>query len=216
MESDLLKKLAEKSISKEQLFNKVKQNNDLIPLLLKGVSSSKPAVRYGCSKVLMGLSEAEPERLYPFMDFFISLLDSNYRILTWNAIIIIANLTRVDKEKKFDKIFEKYYSLLDNEYMVTVANVVDCSGKIALAKPYLTSPIVEKLLRVETIPTTPHLSQECKRVIAGHAIEAFDHFFPQIEQKEKVFSFVRKHLKSPRKTLRIESEDFLKKWGSAV
>src|SRR5512137_2995466 len=101
MESEVLKKLAEKSISKAQLLNKVKKNNDLIPMLLNGVSSPKPAVRYGCAKVLMDLSEEKPELLYHHMDFFFHLLRSNYRILTWNAIIIIANLTAVDTEKKF-------------------------------------------------------------------------------------------------------------------
>jgi ribosomal protein L17 len=97
--------------------------------------------------------------------------------------------------------------------MVTVANVVDNSGKIALAKPYLTKQIAEKLLSVENISTTPHLSKECKRVIAEHAIKTFDQFFPQIEQKEKVFSFVKKQLKSSRKTLRMKAENFVKKWG---
>jgi len=216
MESDLFQKLAAKSITKEQLFKKVIQNDELIPELLKGISSPKPAIRYGCAKILMDLSKEKPEQLYPYMDFFISLLESKYRILTWNAIIIIANLTKVDTENKFDDIFEKYYSLLDNEYMVTVANVVGNSGKIALAKPHLTNQIVEKLLMVEKISTTPHLSSECKRVIAEHTIKTFDLFFPQITQKEKVFSFVKKHLKSSRKTLRIESENFLNKWGQSV
>ena len=216
MESDLFQKLADKSITKEQLFKKVIQNDELIPGLLKGISSPKPAIRYGCAKILMDLSEEKPGQLYPYMDFFIALLDSKYRILTWNAIIIIANLTKVDTENRFDDIFEKYYSLLDNEYMVTVANVVGNSGKIALAKPHLTNQIVEKLLTVEKISTTPHLSSECKRVIAEHAIKTFDLFFPQITQKENVFSFVKKHLKSSRKTLQIESENFLKKWGKSV
>ena len=210
---DLFQKLADKSITKEQLLEKVKQNYDLIPELLSGISSSKPTIRYGCGKILMDLSEEKPEKLYPYMDFFINLLESKYRILTWNAIIIIANLTKIDKENKFDSIFEKYYSFLDNEYMVTVANVVGNSGKIALAKPHLTQRITDKLLTVENISTTPHLSEECKRVIAEHAIKSFDMFFPQIEHKERVISFVKKHLKSPRKTLRTESENFLKKWG---
>ena len=216
MEPRLLHKLGEKTITKEQLLKKVKQNDDLIPELLGGISSTKPAVRYGCGKILMDLSEEQPEKLYPYMDFFITLLDSKYRILTWNAIIIIANLTKIDKENKFDSIFGKYYSFLDNEYMVTVANIVGSSGKIALAKPYLTQRITDKLLTVENISTTPHLSEECKRVITEHAIKSFDMFFPQIEYKDRVISFVKKHLNSSRKTLRTESENFLKKWGSAV
>lgn len=213
MESTLLKKLANKSITKDQLAKKVNQNPDLIPELLDGISSPTPAIRYGCGKILMDVSQDQPEFLYPHMDFFIALLDSKYRILTWNAIFIIANLTKVDKEKKFDEIFEKYYYLLENDYMVTVANVVDNSWKIALAKPYLTTKITDTLLSVEHLSTTPHLSEECKRVIIEHAIKTFDVFFSQVEQKGKVFLFVKKYLKSSRKTLRCASQDFLTKWG---
>ena len=200
-------------MTKQQLLQKVKQNYELIPEILGGISSSKPAIRYSCAKVLMDLSEEEPEQLYPHMDFFINLLESKYRILSWNAIIIIANLTKVDTENKFDSIFNKYYSYLDDEYMVTVANVVGNSGKIALAKPYLTQKITDKLLKVENISITPHLSDECKRVITQHAIKTIDMFFSQIEQKDKVISFVKKHLNSSRESLRIESEKFLEKWG---
>jgi len=213
MESKLLKKLVNKTLTKQQLLEKVKQNYELIPEILDGISSSKPAIRYSCAKVLMDLSEEEPEKLYAHMDFFIKMLESKYRILTWNAIITIANLTKVDLEKKFDSIFDKYYSFLDDEYMVTVANLVGNSGKIALAKPYLTQKITDKLLKVENISITPHLSEECKRVITQNAIKTFDLFFSQIEEKDKVISFVKKHLNSSRETLRTESENFLKRWG---
>ena len=216
MESRLLQKLGDKSITKDQLLELVKNNYDLIPELLNGISSSKPAIRYGCGKILMDLSEEKPEKLYPYMDFFIKLLENKYRILTWNAIIIIANLTIIDNENKFESIFDKYYSFLENDYMVTVANIVGNSGKIALAKPHLTQKITDKLLTVENISTTPHLSEECKRVIIEHAIKSFDRFFPQIQQKEKVISFVKQHLNSSRKTLRSESENFLKKWDKSI
>jgi hypothetical protein len=213
MESKLLQKLADKSITKEQLLEKVKHNDDLIPEILTGISSSTPAIRYGCGKILMDISEEHPEKLYPYMDFFIPLLDGKYRILTWNALCIIANLTKVDTENKFDAIFEKYYGYINDPYMVTVANVVANSGKIALAKPHLIKKITTELLKVEKISTTPHLSEECRRVITEHAIHSFDMFFDQIEQKDKVLSFVKRQLRSPRKTLQTESEQFLKKWG---
>jgi hypothetical protein len=80
------------------------------------------------------------------MTSFIDLLDSKYRILTWNALAIIANLTKVDVDKKFDAVFTKYCRLMNDEYMVTVANVVGNSSKIALAKPYLVPKITDELL----------------------------------------------------------------------
>jgi len=161
----------------------------------------------------MDLSEENPEEPYPHMDSFVDLLDSKYRILTWNAMAIIANLTKVDTEKKFNAIFDKYYRFLDDEYMVTVANVVGHSGKIALAKPHLIPRITNELLRVENISTTPHLTEGCKRVIAEKAIKSFDVFFDKVHQKERVLSFVRRHLSSSRKTLRKEAVNFLKKWN---
>lgn len=212
MESGLLQKLVNKSITKEELLRKAEQNSDLLPILLKGVYSSKAAVRYGCAKVLMDLSEKYPEKLYPYMDSFIEILDSKYRILTWNAMAIIANLAKVDKDQKFDAIFDKYYSFLNDKYMVTVANVVGNSSKIALAKPHLVQKITNELLKVENISVTPHLTEECKRVIAETAIKSFDMFFDKIEAKAKVISFVKRHLDSPRRTLRTEAENFLKKW----
>ena len=213
MENEIFQKLVDKSLTKEELLLKVEQNFDLLLIIFNGISSSKAAIRYGCSKVLMDLSEEHPEKLYPYMDFFIDLLDSRYRILTWSAMAIIANLTKIDADKKFDAIFEKYYGFLNDEYMVTVANIVGHSGKIALAKPHLIQKIMNKLLTVENISTTPHLTEECKRVIAEKAIESFNMFFHEIKDKEKVISFVKRNLNSPRKTLRKKAEDFLKNWS---
>jgi hypothetical protein len=212
MENELLKKLAAKTLSKDELRRKVEHDFNLLPTLLTGVSSPKAAIRYGCAKILMDLSAEYPEKLYPYMDTFIALLGSKYRILTWNAMAIIANLAKVDKEQKFDAVFDRYYGFLNDEYLVTVANVVGNSGKIALAKPYLVPKITEKLLTVEHIAVTPHLTEECKRVIAEHAIGAFDLFFDKIKQKEKVFAFVERQLNSSRSTLRVQAENFLKKW----
>ena len=160
----------------------------------------------------MDLSEQYQEKLYPHMDSFAQLLDSKYRILIWNAMAIIANLTKVDTDRKFDAIFDKYYGFLNDEYMVTVANVVSNSGKIALAKPYLIPKITNELLKVEKVQTTPHLTEECRRVIAEKTIASFDLFYDRIKDKDRVISFVKKYVNNPRKTLKKRASDFLKKW----
>jgi hypothetical protein len=211
--SQLTNALEDRSMTKKELLNRVRQDFNLLPFLLRGVHSTKAALRYSCAKVLMDLSEENPKKLYPYMDLFVDLLDNKYRILTWNALAILANLTRVDTNKKFDVIFDKYYSFLNNDYMVTVANVVGNSGKIAQAKPYLISKITDELLKVNNISTTRHLTEECKKVIAEKTIKSLDTFFNRAEQKDRVISFVKTHLDSPRKSLRIAAENFLKKWS---
>jgi hypothetical protein len=213
MESRLLQKLVNKSMTKEEVLQKIYHNFDLIPEVVEGVSSPKATIRYGCSKVLIDLSEKHPERLYPYMDFFTSLLDSKYRILKWNTMAVIANLACVDKDKKFDAIFNKYYSFMNDPYMVTVASVVGHSSKIAVAKPYLIQKITNELLKVENITTTPHLTEECKRVITEKTIESFDKFLDQINNKGQVISFVERNVDSPRETLRHVAQNFIAKWG---
>jgi hypothetical protein len=212
MKNTIIQKLIDKSITKEELYKKVKQNFSLLPTLIIGVSSPKAAIRYGCARVLINLSEEHPEKMYSYMNNFVELLDSKFRILKWTAMSIIANLTKVDTEKKFDVIFGKYFSYLNDEYMVTVANLVTHSGKIGLSKPYLIQKITNELLKVENISLSPHLTEECKRVIIEKTIKVFNQFFDKIENKEKVFTFVKKYVSSPRKTLKKESELFLNKW----
>jgi hypothetical protein len=211
METDLLQKFGSKAFTKEELLQEVEKDFSLLPIVLKGTSSSKATTRYGCARVLMDMSEKYPEILYPYIDNFIVLLKSKYRILTWNAMAIIANLTRVDRDRKFEAIFDQYYGFLNNEYMVTVANVVGNSAKIALAKPHLVQRITSELLKVENIKLTPHLTAECKRVIIERTIKSLDVFFEKIQAKEQVLSFVRRHLRSTRTSLRKEAQSFLEK-----
>jgi hypothetical protein len=212
MSSELLQKLANRTITKQTLYKAVAADFGLLPQVLNGVSSPEPSIRYGCGSVLVELSAKYPEKLYPHMDKFIALLESEYRILKWNALAVIANLCCVDVDKKFDPIFDKYFGFLNDEYMVTAANVADAAGKIALAKPYLIPKITAELLKVEDLAITPHLTKECRLVIAEHAIKSFDKFFEKMPQKEKanVVSFVTRQLESRRKPLRHEAERFLK------
>ena len=93
--------------------------------------------------------------------------------------------------------------------MVTVANLVGSSGKIALAKPYLIQDITRELLKVEGLSTTPHLTEECKRVITEHAIQSFDLFFDRVKAKNDVLSFVKRQVGSSRKSWMSEHVIFL-------
>jgi len=208
---DVLKKLGNKEITKGKLHQMVEHNFELIPVLVEGMSSQKANTRYGSGKILMDLSEKYPEKLYPYIDSIIELLDSKYRIIIWNSMAIIANITPVDTEKKFDTIFNKYSSFLKDEYMITVANTIENLGKIAKAKPYLIQKITKEILEVENIKLTPHLTEECKKVIAEKAIGSFELFFDNIEEKKKVLSFVEKQVESSRKSLRSRAAEFVKK-----
>lgn len=211
---DVLQHLAERRISVKQLSQRVDADLGLLPALFEGISSPNPRVKYGCAKILSNISEEAPEKLYAQMDFFIELLDGHEKILKWNALDVLANLARIDAEKKFDRIFPKYYGFLRDEAMITVGHVIDNSGKIAKAKPYLARRITNELLRVEKISLTPHLTQECKNILLGKTIVAFQTYLDQIECKDDVVAFAKRQLRNSRNATRVKAEKFLRQVDS--
>ncbi|UCF09178.1 MAG: hypothetical protein JSW28_05750 [Thermoplasmata archaeon] len=204
---DILEELAKKEIKADDLATEVVSNLDMLPSIIKGISSEKPEVRFGCAKILRTVSRERPDALYPDMHFFIDLLDSDNNIIRWNAMDVVANLTRVDSEKKFEDVFHRYYALLEDESMVTAAHVVDNSGKIAMAKPHLALKITRELLKVEEISR----NSECVNILSGKAILAFEEYFELIENKKEVMAFAKRQLKSTRPATRKKAEKFVKK-----
>ena len=211
----MLNQIADKTLTSEVLFKKVEKDFALVPILLEGITSTKATIRYTCARVLVDLSRIYPENLYKYINQFIELLKSDYRIIKWNAMAIIANLASVDKNKVLDYNFDKYFGLLHDGYMVTVANLASYSSKIGLAKPYLANAIAHELLNVENITLTPNLTEECKRVIAEQAINSFDLMFSLFDEKTKteVLSFVNNQLESPRDSLKRRAKTFALRWG---
>jgi hypothetical protein len=210
-----LNQIADKTLTSKVLFKKVEKDFTLVLILLDGINSAKATVRYTCARVLVDLSGVYPENLYNYINQFIKLLRSDYRIIKWNAMAIIANLASVDKNKVIDDNFERYFDLLNDGYMVTVANLATYSSKIGLAKPYLANAIAHELLKVENITLTPNLTEECKRVIAEQTINSFDLMFSLFDEKTKaeVLSFVNRQLESPRDSLRRRARTFVLKRG---
>jgi len=210
-ENDLFEDIANKRIDRGMLLEMVLKDPGLVPKLIEGTTSSKALVRYGCANVLTDLSKERPEDLYPHFDDIAGLLDSGYRILVWNGLAMLSNLAKIDRHDRFDKIKDRYYAFLKDDYMVTVANTVDNSTAIAKAKPHLIPYITERILDVENIELTEHLTEECKNIIIQKSVAYLDSVYDEIEDRERVLSFVEKQVGSGRKTLADAAKGFLKK-----
>jgi len=207
-EIEILSEL-EKKTEAEDLAEKVMKNPNLLPELLNWISLTNPRVKYGSAKILRILSEKDPCMLYSRMDFFEDLLGSENNILKWTAIDVIANLTTVDSHNKFNKMFKKFYSHLDDGSLITAGHVVDNSGTIARAKPELQDEITKELLRVEIIPLP---TEECRSILIGKTISAFDAYYDKIGEKDKVVSFIKQHLNNSRNATKAKAEKFLEKY----
>jgi len=183
---------------------------ELLDTVFKGVSSSTPRVKFRCAKILKIISVKQPILLIPSWDFFINLLDSDNKIILWNALDILANLTSADRDHKFDKIYQRYYKFLEDESMVTAAHVVENSAVIASNRPDLQKKITEKLLKINNIPR----DGECNAILSGKVIQTFENYFDAIEDKEEVIKFAREQNKSERNATKLKAHKFIKKHGN--
>ena len=204
----MLASVGRKGSNKERLAARVIKEPDLLPEVLEGLSAEKPGVKYGCAKILRIISEQAPAVLKPELDFFVALLDSDNKILKWNAILIIGNLAQVDSRKTIDKVLDKYLQPVGGPELVTAANVIGGAARIALAKPRLTDTIVKELLKVSR---ARYRTPECRHVALGQVIDALDQVFDRIEDKEPVIRLVKRQLKSPRNATRKKAQRFVKR-----
>lgn len=207
-ENNILSAIAEEGTETEDIAERVMKNPELLPKLLTGIYSTSPRIKFGSAKVLRMISGRDPEMLYSRMEIFVNLLDSENNILKWNAMDIIANLTMVDSRNDFDRLFKKFFGYLYEGSLITAGHVVDNSGKIALSKPELQDDITKELLKVEKIPLP---TEECRNILIGKTINAFQVYYDKIKDKEKVVSFVKRQLNNSRNATKTKAEKFLKK-----
>jgi hypothetical protein len=183
-----------------------------IPRLVEALRSEKSSRKYAYEKALRFISEIRPELLYPYFDIFCDLLDNDNSFLKWGAIMTIANLTAVDTRKKFETVFPKYFAPISGPTMVTAANIIGSSVKIARAKPALIDSIAGEILKVEKarFQMNGKPSPECRNIAILHAIISLDEFYDRIGDKNAVIGFVRRQLRNTRRQVVKKAERFLR------
>lgn len=197
--------MSKKDINIESVARKALEDEKVLSELLDGLTSKGEIIRYNSFKVLLFISEEHPKVLYPNWEFFVNMINSDNSYWKLSAVRMIANLTKVDTKSMFEKIFNKYYNLL-NDSVIVAGHLAANSGKIAKAKPKLQTKITNKLLNID------ETNQKHKDLVKAGAIEAFDEYFEEAENKKKILKFVNEQLNSKSPKARKKAKEFLKKW----
>ncbi|MFW9937587.1 MAG: hypothetical protein ACFFD5_08050 [Candidatus Thorarchaeota archaeon] len=200
--------LNKKDFTPESLVNKAIKDPKILNELVENLVIKDETIRYNSHKVLLIVSEVNPDVLYPKWDFFVKLLESRNNFHKVIGIQIIANLTKIDIKQKFEDIFDIYCDLLDAKSVMTAANLAGNLGKIAKAKPNLRNKITNKLLEIEKT----HHEPGRKELIKASIIESFNEYFEIENNKELIMKFVKKQLNSSSPKTRNTAEKFLKRY----
>jgi len=200
--------LNKKDIDIAKLARDALINDELLQELMKGLLSKDSTIRQNSFKTLEIISEREPEFLYPKWDYFQKMLFSKNNYHKYIAIYLLANLTKVDNENKFNAIFEDYFSILAGDKVMIASHVALNSSKIALNKPELQDRIIDKLLNIDNI----HIGRQ-KELVKSYIIEALRKMYPEIKDKERVMKFIKEQLESSSPKTRDLAACFLDRCG---
>jgi hypothetical protein len=178
-------------------------------LSLLSTLETKGTARFKAAKELQLISRENPGLLYPYFEVFASLLSSPSSVLLWNALIILSFLATIDNQRRFDKIIDKYYSHLWDGKLVTAANVLVNSGRVAKARPDLAERITAELLKAEEIPLP---TDECREVARGHVLTSLAEYIDVHKSDQTVREFIIHCTTSHRPAVKERAQALYKKF----
>jgi hypothetical protein len=220
--------LMDKIMAKDELFQRLKTKPDVLTLAqeitenphsiadyLEIINYKRGSVKFLAEKVLRSISETDPDLLYPYFSEIAELLDSQNSFIKWGGIITLSNLVVADRDQKFLNIYDRYFSLLNSETMVTAANVAGNAWKIVERYPEREADITRRLLSVENniYYHKGEPSPECNNVLYGHLIDCFVRYFQESVVKPEILAFVSRQQNNPRKKVAKAAQQFVKKYG---
>jgi len=175
--------------------------------LIDGISPERKSheKRDECAEALKLISDRRPDALYGRWDDIARLISSDNAFSVSAALYVIARLSAVDGERRFDRLVDGYLRLLDDKSIVVASRVAMNAGRIVEARPDLEPQITARLLDVE------RSGSKQKELLKSHVIEALDGYFEAIGDKDAVVDFVRREAEYVSPRSRKAASNFLNK-----
>ncbi len=187
----------------DKVYELAINDRNTLEYLIEGLASDNETYRHNCYQVIYSISEKIPLKLYSEWNYFYELIQSDNAYHQMIGVKILANLTLVDTDEKFDEIAEEYFDLIHGKSLITARYVTAGAGIIAQAKPNLQELITKKLLEIDK---THHKNKE---LIVNDAIESFESYYKESDYQEKIVQFVKKHLKSASPKTSKKAKEFI-------
>lgn len=167
---------------------------DVLQRLLDSLSPENTdlTARERAFKALLPLAQAEPNALLPHWSALTALLISDKAFSKYPAVHLIAALVPADRQRRFDRSFNTYFGLLDDEAISVAAHVARLAGAIAQARPDLEPRITRRLLALDQ----SHFAADRRDLVKSYALEAFTATFTRSRQQAAMISFAQSMLKS--------------------
>lgn len=131
-------------------------------------------VYYNCYEVVSKASQERPDLFMPYWHEIAPLLNHKNSYHRNIALTILANLTPVDQDNLFIKVFDNYFEHIHDKKFETGRYCVKNSLKIIKSKPELQNQIIALLLNVDHLCSYP---EKQKELLKSDVLEILDEFY---------------------------------------
>lgn len=177
--------------------------------LIDGLTSIQDPYRYNCFQVLLRVCADHAALLYSNWDEFLALLDSPNAYHRSIGLRLIACLAAADGESRFERVFDRYFDLLDDESIMVARYLAQSAAGIAAAKPHLREPIVRRLLAVDRL----HHEPSRRDLLKTDVIETLGACYEHCEDQAGIRAFVAEQLHCSSPKTRKAAKAFLAATG---
>jgi hypothetical protein len=181
----------------EPLIQKVIDDESFRQLVIgQLISNDGILVYYHSFLIIDGASKREPSLFYGSWDKIVSLMDYENSYHRNYAMQIIANLTKVDNQNRFEQIIDKYYRQLNDEKFLTRRYCLLNSREIIINKPLLCDPIIDRIIL--SIRTSENTEKQQNLIISDFISVISDIDFLVKEKKviTEFLSMIKENIKS--------------------
>jgi hypothetical protein len=180
--------------------------------LLKRLSpENKAADQRGESfQAVLWLCQNQPQLVYFYWDYFLSMLTSDNTFAIFNAVYIIASIIHIDLERKFDGIYDRFLNLLNHRTVMVAGHTALNLSKIVKARTDLEPKITASLLCIDSNSCDP----ERLEILKGYILEALKEYYPLAQRPQEILIFVGEQLNCNNVKTHNLALEFLKMTGA--
>jgi len=205
MEKQLYHLLINKDPDLEGIKKMCLDHKPFLEELISNLTEKKETIRYNSVKILTGIAEEQPEKIYPYWNHFSKQLYSQntYHILT--ALILIPRLVIADHNNLFEQLDDDFFNFMYHENVIPVRYLLLNIWRVGKARPEYIPRIREILFSVDKI------KHEHKGLLKGDALLAFAELWDLLDQgtKKEVVNFAKELLNSDSPKTKKEAKKFL-------
>jgi hypothetical protein len=193
----------------DSLAQRIAGDDEAVKLIIDGLTFTVDTYRHNCNNLLVNLARLAPKDVYPYWNHLIGLLESANTYHRCSAINVLPHLIPADQGSKFEREFDRYFSLLDDRSVIPPCYIARNCVTIASHSPGLIPRIIEKLLAIDE---TNH-KQGRKDLIKADIILVLQQLYDETENQQEILGFVEDQLQSSSPKTRKAAKLFLAEHG---